>query len=211
MGCRLSIDQFFEWIFCRGIIRMWPKSNSKICFVTFLIFIWKVCVQNFSPIALKLSEEIEDDGRMYCKNAKFQTALHGTKILLLILAKFPLSLCLKGIKIVSDIFNLLWYCQHRNLLIISPMGYEYQTERVDLFLWTSLLSERCKKMSHFKVWHLIMEKWHLAGDWSAMDCVFESWPLHLQASLDPSLTQNDEAIFLAPVGSHATPSPIMLS
>jgi len=31
-------------------------------------------MQNFSPLALKLREEIEVDGGMYCKNAKFQTA-----------------------------------------------------------------------------------------------------------------------------------------
>jgi len=27
-------------------------------------------MQNFNPLALKLSEEIEDDGQTYCKNAK---------------------------------------------------------------------------------------------------------------------------------------------
>jgi len=31
-------------------------------------------MQNFSHLALKLREEIEDDGHTYCKNAKFQTA-----------------------------------------------------------------------------------------------------------------------------------------
>jgi len=41
-------------------------------------------MQNFSPLDLKLREEIEDDWQMYCKNAKFQTAPCGTKILLLI-------------------------------------------------------------------------------------------------------------------------------
>jgi len=28
-------------------------------------------MQNLSPLALKLSEKIEDDRRVYCKNAKF--------------------------------------------------------------------------------------------------------------------------------------------
>jgi len=43
-------------------------------------------MQNFSPVALKLREEIEDNGCWYCKNAKFQMAPCGTKILLLIFA-----------------------------------------------------------------------------------------------------------------------------
>jgi len=38
-------------------------------------------MQNFSPLALKLREDIENDGRMCCKHAKFQTAPYGTKIL----------------------------------------------------------------------------------------------------------------------------------
>jgi len=29
-------------------------------------------MQNFSPLALKLREELEDDRQTYCKNAKFQ-------------------------------------------------------------------------------------------------------------------------------------------
>jgi len=44
-------------------------------------------MQNFSSLALKLREEIEDDGRTYCKNAKFQTAPYEIKILLLIFAR----------------------------------------------------------------------------------------------------------------------------
>jgi len=38
-------------------------------------------VQNFSLLALKLREAIEDYGQTYCKNAKFPTAHYGTKIL----------------------------------------------------------------------------------------------------------------------------------
>jgi len=34
-------------------------------------------MQNFSPLALKLREEIKDDKQMDCKNAKFQTAPNG--------------------------------------------------------------------------------------------------------------------------------------
>jgi len=30
-------------------------------------------MQNFSPLALKLKEKIEDDEWKYCENAKFQT------------------------------------------------------------------------------------------------------------------------------------------
>jgi len=37
-------------------------------------------MQNFSPLALKLREQFEDDVRTYCKNAKFLTAPYGTKI-----------------------------------------------------------------------------------------------------------------------------------
>jgi len=44
-------------------------------------------MQNFDPLALKLREEIEDDGQTYCKNAKFQIAHYGAKILLLIFAQ----------------------------------------------------------------------------------------------------------------------------
>jgi len=32
-------------------------------------------MQNFSPLALKLREEIEDDRQTYCKNAKFCTQI----------------------------------------------------------------------------------------------------------------------------------------
>jgi len=35
-------------------------------------------MQNFSPLSLKLREEIENDERMYCKNAKFLTNPLGT-------------------------------------------------------------------------------------------------------------------------------------
>jgi len=35
-------------------------------------------MQNFSSLALKLREEIEDDGQTYCKNAKFLTTPKGT-------------------------------------------------------------------------------------------------------------------------------------
>jgi len=35
-------------------------------------------MQNFSTLALKLREEIEDDGQMHCKNAKFLTSPKGT-------------------------------------------------------------------------------------------------------------------------------------
>jgi len=38
-------------------------------------------MQNFSSHALKHRKEIEDGGRTYCKNAKFQTAPYGAKIL----------------------------------------------------------------------------------------------------------------------------------
>jgi len=41
-------------------------------------------MQNFSSLALKLREEIEDYERTDCKNAKFQTAPYETKIFLLI-------------------------------------------------------------------------------------------------------------------------------
>jgi len=56
-------------------------------------------MQNFSSLALKLREEIEDDGRTYCKNAKFQTAPHGTKILFMIFDKLSLELCSRRIKV----------------------------------------------------------------------------------------------------------------
>jgi len=46
---------------------------KKIWLLTFFELIWGVCAQNFSPLALKLREEIEDEGKMYCKNAKFLT------------------------------------------------------------------------------------------------------------------------------------------
>jgi len=36
-------------------------------------------MQHFSPLALKLREEIEDEEQTYCKNAKFQTVPYGTK------------------------------------------------------------------------------------------------------------------------------------
>jgi len=47
-------------------------------------------MQSLSPLASNLREKIEDDRRMYCKIAKFQTDPYGTKILLLI--------CSRGIK-----------------------------------------------------------------------------------------------------------------
>jgi len=37
----------------------------------------EVCMKNFSPLALKLWEEIEDDCQMYCKNSKFLTTPIG--------------------------------------------------------------------------------------------------------------------------------------
>jgi len=39
-------------------------------------------MQNFSPLALKLRGDIEDDRRTDCKNAKFQTAPYGAKNLI---------------------------------------------------------------------------------------------------------------------------------
>jgi len=37
----------------------------------FGIYMRTDCMQNFIPLSLKLGEEIEDDGRTYCKKAKF--------------------------------------------------------------------------------------------------------------------------------------------
>jgi len=54
-------------------------------------------MQNLTPQALKLREEIEDDRSTNCKNAKFQTAHYGTKILLLIFVKLPLEQSKRGI------------------------------------------------------------------------------------------------------------------
>jgi len=48
-------------------------------------------MQNFSSLSLKLREKIEDNNHTYCKNAKFQTAPYGTKILLLNFTKLPLD------------------------------------------------------------------------------------------------------------------------
>jgi len=56
-------------------------------------------MQSFSSLALKLSGQMEDNRRTCCKNAKFQTAPYGTKIVLMIFAKLPLSLAQKGLKI----------------------------------------------------------------------------------------------------------------
>jgi len=44
-------------------------KNSKIWSITFLAFIGGVFMQNFSPLALKLRDEIENDEQIYCKNA----------------------------------------------------------------------------------------------------------------------------------------------
>jgi len=63
-----------------------PRQKLKIWLVTFLALIRGVCMQNFNPLALKLREQIKDEGRSDCKNAKFQTDLYGTKILLMIFA-----------------------------------------------------------------------------------------------------------------------------
>jgi len=46
--------------------------------INFFILMWAVCMQNFSPLALKLCEEIEDDRQTYCKNVKFLTTHIGT-------------------------------------------------------------------------------------------------------------------------------------
>jgi len=48
-------------------------------------------MQDFSPLASKLREEIEDDELTSCKIAKIQTDSIGTEILLLIFAKLPLE------------------------------------------------------------------------------------------------------------------------
>jgi len=54
-------------------------------------------MKNFSFLALKLREEIEDDGQTYCKNAKFLTTnIERTKSVLLIFTELPLSLHSKG-------------------------------------------------------------------------------------------------------------------
>jgi len=66
-------------------------------------------MQNFSPLALKLREKFEDDGWIYCKNAKFQAAPHGTKInLLFTLMKFPLhnTSCLYSF---HDVISCVWF------------------------------------------------------------------------------------------------------
>jgi len=44
-------------------------------------------MQNFSNLALKLREKIEDDGRMYCKITKFLKTPYGTKTLFMIFVK----------------------------------------------------------------------------------------------------------------------------
>jgi len=49
-------------------------------------------MENFRPLALKMREQFKDDRLAYCKNAKFQTAPYGTKILLMIFAKLPLKI-----------------------------------------------------------------------------------------------------------------------
>jgi len=48
-------------------------------------------MENFSPLALKLREEKEDGGYMYCKNAKFLTTpigMDGQKVYFRSLASF---------------------------------------------------------------------------------------------------------------------------
>jgi len=36
-----------------------PRQNFKNLALTFLALIWKICTQNFNPLALKLREEFE--------------------------------------------------------------------------------------------------------------------------------------------------------
>jgi len=63
----------------------------------------------FQPSSFKTEGGDEDDALKNCKNAKFQTAPFGTKILLLIFAQLPLSLCSREIKhfICSLLYALL--------------------------------------------------------------------------------------------------------
>jgi len=51
-----------------------PRQKLKIWLMPFFALIWVICVQNFSSPALKLREEIEDDGHTYCKIQNFMHA-----------------------------------------------------------------------------------------------------------------------------------------
>jgi len=56
-------------------------------------------MQNFSSLALKLRQEIEDDGRTYCKNAKDFTTPKGQ------MDKNCITVCMlgyKGLKGISE-------------------------------------------------------------------------------------------------------------
>jgi len=72
-------------------------------------------VQNFTPLALKHSEKIEEDGRSYCKNAKFQTAPYGTKILSTLI--FALKKLIKHNRKTPFIFKESIHCF---LLLFTP-------------------------------------------------------------------------------------------
>jgi len=54
-------------------------------------------MQNFSPLALKLREEIEGYIRTYCKNAKFLSTPRRTKSVLKIFTELPLEKSKRGI------------------------------------------------------------------------------------------------------------------
>jgi len=85
---------WYEWTNKKKLKLKIPQlldKYLKIWFVTYLALTWGVCIWNFTSLALKLREEFEDDGWTYCKNAKFQIAWDGTKILLMIIAKLPFS------------------------------------------------------------------------------------------------------------------------
>jgi len=73
-------------------------------------------MQNFRTLPLKLREEIENDVRTYSKNAIFQKAPYGIKILLLIFAKL-LLLHSRGIR--GCLFNII-----KNFYFPACLGFQ---------------------------------------------------------------------------------------
>jgi len=70
------------------MISQLEDTNLKILLCDFFGINLRALYGKFQLSSFKtVRERIEDDGRTYCKNAKYQTAPYGTKILLLILAR----------------------------------------------------------------------------------------------------------------------------